>query len=595
AQSSAEKLDWVDDLHVLNRREQNLISQWLVTRGLHELVADCQKRIDSFLKRFPRKDGRPRFLQADAGSVLDALEQMEAKFEELKHQADKAMLASTAKVAVAGLIGASWAASQVAAEFLGTAASDVEPWEALLTGKNILWLGIPAAAIVVLLARGIFKGPSDFVSREIAGLVKDITIVNQPLFFTVTEEQAFRLNQALQHLNAWPFEGRAKEVMLKYWTGSDDLRDALEVLSADLLLNYENKALSQEIVIHARALTRKLNQLVQDEQARRVGEAKDLAMLTRKQMEARVSDPKFQTEFADLLGKKTAFAMLKLDTMGTNGQQTIETMVSALEKHFQIFYGPRIYLSGSQLGEFDSSRKTKDFLREKVARYSSGRGVLPLFLVARKGVENPFEKLSAVRAEIQSRLKISDPARNPLHVPADLRNAQQETAFMFRLFNVKVLDDDDIVALVKAGELEREKAQEKEEEAAEEEKGQDEDFLADDVELTLAEEPGNEKTDQAMLGEEKGGIDLNPALYDLQIKRDGNGVPLPLPQQPIETMHIDGFTPILIEMTPVQNLPTLLGLKDMPTDQSGSGDLARHNEMDTLFWEKLFATRETMG
>ena len=64
----------------------------------------------------------------------------------------------------------------------------------------------------------------------------------------------------------------------------------------------------------------------------------------------------------------------------------------------------------------------------------------------------------------------------------------------------------------------------------------------------------------------KGGIDLNPALLDLQIKRDGNGVPLPLPMQPIENMHIEGFLPIIINVTPITNLPLLLGLADTESD-----------------------------
>lgn len=55
-----------------------------------------------------------------------------------------------------------------------------------------------------------------------------------------------------------------------------------------------------------------------------------------------------------------------------------------------------------------------------------------------------------------------------------------------------------------------------------------------------------------------GGIDLNPTLLDLQIKRDGKGVPLPLIQQPISTINIDGFLPVIINVTPV-NLPLLLG------------------------------------
>lgn len=58
------------------------------------------------------------------------------------------------------------------------------------------------------------------------------------------------------------------------------------------------------------------------------------------------------------------------------------------------------------------------------------------------------------------------------------------------------------------------------------------------------------------------GINLDPALLDLQIKRDGNGVPFPLPQQPVESMRIEGFIPIIINVTPVPNLPLLLGLTE---------------------------------
>ncbi|HQO57189.1 MAG TPA: response regulator [Candidatus Omnitrophota bacterium] len=63
-----------------------------------------------------------------------------------------------------------------------------------------------------------------------------------------------------------------------------------------------------------------------------------------------------------------------------------------------------------------------------------------------------------------------------------------------------------------------------------------------------------------------GGINLNPALLNLQIKRDNNGVPLPLPQQPVGDMNIDGFLPVIINITPIPNLPMLLGrnLGDVP-------------------------------
>lgn len=56
-----------------------------------------------------------------------------------------------------------------------------------------------------------------------------------------------------------------------------------------------------------------------------------------------------------------------------------------------------------------------------------------------------------------------------------------------------------------------------------------------------------------------GGIDFNEDLLDLQIKRDTNGVPLPLNLQPIKSMKIDGFIPVIINIQPVTNLPLILG------------------------------------
>jgi len=63
-----------------------------------------------------------------------------------------------------------------------------------------------------------------------------------------------------------------------------------------------------------------------------------------------------------------------------------------------------------------------------------------------------------------------------------------------------------------------------------------------------------------------GGIDLNPSLLDLQVKRDGNGVPLPLPQQPIQDMNIEGFFPVIINVAPVT--PSMI-LGEMGADEEG--------------------------
>ena len=58
-----------------------------------------------------------------------------------------------------------------------------------------------------------------------------------------------------------------------------------------------------------------------------------------------------------------------------------------------------------------------------------------------------------------------------------------------------------------------------------------------------------------------GGIDFNPESLDLQIKRDGRGVALPVFKQPIDQINIDGFIPVIINITPI-NVPIFLGLID---------------------------------
>lgn len=46
---------------------------------------------------------------------------------------------------------------------------------------------------------------------------------------------------------------------------------------------------------------------------------------------------------------------------------------------------------------------------------------------------------------------------------------------------------------------------------------------------------------------------------NLQIKRDGKGVPLPLPQQNLENININGLYPVIINIMPInaQTLPIL--------------------------------------
>ncbi len=60
-----------------------------------------------------------------------------------------------------------------------------------------------------------------------------------------------------------------------------------------------------------------------------------------------------------------------------------------------------------------------------------------------------------------------------------------------------------------------------------------------------------------------GGIDFDAQFVDLQIKRDGRGVALPLPQQNLDQIHIEGLYPVILNIQPVnaQTLPLLFGRK----------------------------------
>ncbi len=62
--------------------------------------------------------------------------------------------------------------------------------------------------------------------------------------------------------------------------------------------------------------------------------------------------------------------------------------------------------------------------------------------------------------------------------------------------------------------------------------------------------------DPAQKPEELGGIDMNGAGFNMQIKRDGQGVPLPLAQQDFSQLNqIQGFVPQFIEIRPLLDLP----------------------------------------
>ena len=68
-------------------------------------------------------------------------------------------------------------------------------------------------------------------------------------------------------------------------------------------------------------------------------------------------------------------------------------------------------------------------------------------------------------------------------------------------------------------------------------------------------------TDSAELGRKSdvGGIDLNPEMLDLKTKGERSLFNLPAEFKYLESTPINGFTPVIIEIVPVTNLPVLLG------------------------------------
>ncbi|MBP9853543.1 MAG: cyclic nucleotide-binding domain-containing protein [Candidatus Omnitrophica bacterium] len=66
----------------------------------------------------------------------------------------------------------------------------------------------------------------------------------------------------------------------------------------------------------------------------------------------------------------------------------------------------------------------------------------------------------------------------------------------------------------------------------------------------------------------KGGIDLNPQALDLKIKNTGTQIPFPVDENIEQFIDIKGFSPVIINITPIHNLPLILGIIDGKNDQS---------------------------
>jgi predicted house-cleaning NTP pyrophosphatase (Maf/HAM1 superfamily) len=69
----------------------------------------------------------------------------------------------------------------------------------------------------------------------------------------------------------------------------------------------------------------------------------------------------------------------------------------------------------------------------------------------------------------------------------------------------------------------------------------------------------DEARDSAQARTAYGGIDMNAMSLDMQIRRDGNGVPLPVAEQDLERILIEGLVPVILDIRPATSLPIFSG------------------------------------
>ncbi len=70
--------------------------------------------------------------------------------------------------------------------------------------------------------------------------------------------------------------------------------------------------------------------------------------------------------------------------------------------------------------------------------------------------------------------------------------------------------------------------------------------------------PAPNKNVSAVEDWKRGGIDFAQSNLDMQIKRDGAGVPLPVSQQNLDNIRINGLVPVILDIRPASSVPTLM-------------------------------------
>ncbi len=70
------------------------------------------------------------------------------------------------------------------------------------------------------------------------------------------------------------------------------------------------------------------------------------------------------------------------------------------------------------------------------------------------------------------------------------------------------------------------------------------------------------KPDRAVLSDEVGGIDFNADKMNLEVRNDGGEIKFNFDPAQVESLNIEGFIPVILNVQPLKDLPLLLGIKE---------------------------------
>lgn len=98
-------------------------------------------------------------------------------------------------------------------------------------------------------------------------------------------------------------------------------------------------------------------------------------------------------------------------------------------------------------------------------------------------------------------------------------------------------------------------------------------------------------SDNAQLSEEVGGIDLNPNNFEIETRGENPPVQFEFDAQKLQDLNIQGFVPVIINITPITNIPLLLGIAD--EGPSGQKQATTTDESAPLDRRERFSLRET--